>query len=197
MKFTALEEYGLRCILHLARKDFTEDASSATSRPPARPPLPTSLTLGEIASHEGLTQQYAGKIFRILARAGLVGSERGRKGGYRLTRRPEDITLSEVVAALGGRFFDRKLCGRYTGDKPQCVHLPNCAVRLLWMEVERVVDVVLVKTTLKDLIDRERAMDQALKKLPQELAPQGLTERRAVVGPPDCVRATQVAGGEA
>ena len=152
MKFTALEEYGLRCLLHLAREGAcgSHNGRSHGSK---------SLTLGDIALREGLTQQYAGKIFRILAKAGIVESERGRKGGYRLTRRPEDILLTDVLTALGGPLFDRKVCGRYTGDRDECVHTANCAVRLLWAEIQRSVDAVLVKTTLRDLVARERPLE--------------------------------------
>lgn len=170
MKFTALEEYGLRCILHLARmdlkrKDLDRDgAEAAESRESA------SLTLGEIAENEGLTQQYAGKIFRVLAKAGLVESERGRKGGYRLTRPPDSIKLSEVLVALGGKFFERSLCRRYTGDRASCVHTTNCAIRSVWMEVQRAVDQVLEANTLRDLVVRENTIEEALRSVPQELA---------------------------
>ena len=184
MKFTALEEYGLRCILHLARRDSSRKPDPAAKRgapsgspeeaPPARSVkggrrgakgskrgLGESVTLGEVAEREGLTQQYAGKIFRILAKAGLVESERGRKGGYRLTRRPGDVTVSEVLTALGGKFFDRRICGRYTGDRDSCVHSGNCSIRLVWMDVQRVVDQVLTKLTLTDLVLREARMTEA------------------------------------
>jgi Rrf2 family protein len=170
MKFTALEEYGLRCILHLARMELKRkernpgNAGSSESRESA------SLTLGEIADNEGLTQQYAGKIFRILAKAGLVESERGRKGGYHLTRRPDAIRLSEVLGALGGKFFERSLCRRYTGDRASCVHTTNCAIRSVWMEVQRAVDQVLESNTLQDLVFRENTIDEALRSVPQELA---------------------------
>lgn len=175
MKFTALEEYGLRCILHLARKDRRDEDSPDDSPDGYRG---VSLTLGEIAEEEGLTQQYAGKIFRVLARAGLVESERGRKGGYRLTRKPSDITLSEVLTALGGRFYERRLCARYTGSRATCVHTASCAIRSVWIELQRVVDQILTGATLKDLAERERRMEEALKTLPEELA------LVSVIGPP-------------
>ena len=147
MKFTALEEYGLRCILHLARSENI------------------SLTLGEIAQKEGLTQQYAGKIFRILGRAGLVESARGRKGGYRMARPAEAITLSDVLAALGGRFFDREICDRYTGNLETCVHSGNCVIRPVWLEVQRVVDEVLKRRTLKDLVNGDPDSHQRVQPL--------------------------------
>ena len=171
MKFTALEEYGLRCILHLARKEVDRDDGDVSGSQEG-----ASLTLGEIAEQEGLTQQYAGKIFRILAKAGLVESERGRKGGYHLTRRPEEITISDVLTALGGKFFERRLCGRYTGDRTFCVHTTNCAIRSVWTEVQQAVDQVLETNTLRDLVARERALEEALRTIPQELALTSLTD---------------------
>jgi Rrf2 family protein len=180
MKFTALEEYGLRCILHLARKDRRDEITRENV-------LAASLTLGEVAEEEGLTQQYAGKIFRVLAKAGLVESERGRKGGYRLTRKPSEITLSEVLTALGGRFYERRLCARYSGSRPTCVHTASCAIRSVWIELQRLVDQVLTRGTLKDLVERERRMAEALKTLPEELA------LVSVIGPP---RVSSLADGE-
>ena len=177
MKFTAVEEYGLRCILHLARKDvdlYPEEAPEAQEG--------ASLTLGEIAEQEGLTQQYAGKIFRILAKASLVESERGRKGGYHLTRRPEEISISEVLTALGGKFFERRLCGRYTGDRTFCVHTTNCAIRSVWTEVQQAVDQVLVANSLRDLVARERSLEEALRSIPQEMALTPLADGVAGVG---------------
>jgi len=164
MKFTALDEYGLRCILHLARLD--PGAAPKDGQQPLEPP---SLTIGEIAQREGLTQQYAGKIFRILAKAGLVESERGRNGGYRLRKRPEEITASEVLSALGGRIFDQKVCVRYTAGRSYCVHTTDCAVRSLWSEIQRVVDGLLDRTTLRDLVDSETHSRETLRARGDEL----------------------------
>ncbi len=140
MRFTALEEYGLRCILHLAREKGAR------------------LTLKKIADEEGLTLQYAGKIFRALGKSGLVESERGRRGGYRLSRRPEDILVLEVLTALDGRFFEPKLCGRYRGIRKRCVNAGACAVRLLWLETDGAIAEVLSRYSLRDLVERERRL---------------------------------------
>jgi Rrf2 family protein len=164
MKFTALEEYGLRCILRLALKEIQEpERQSVTDA--------TSITIGEIATEEGLTQQYAGKIFRILAKADLVESERGRKGGYRLTRSPEKITVSETLEALGGRMFDGEVCGRYTGDRHLCVHSTDCAIRSLWRGLQEMMDQVLMHTTLSDLIVSEHMMNEKVKNFASVFTP--------------------------
>src|SRR5260370_22541573 len=82
MKITAQEEYGLRCILQLA------------SVPAGEP-----LAGGEIARREGLSYPYVEKLLWTLKRAGLTKSHRGVKGGYVLSRSPEEISLGNVQRA--------------------------------------------------------------------------------------------------
>jgi Rrf2 family transcriptional regulator, iron-sulfur cluster assembly transcription factor len=174
MKFTALEEYGLRCILRLAQKELDARRSSrGAGGDPAPREVMASMSLGEIAAGEGLTEQYAGKIFRILQKASLVASVRGRKGGYRLAKPPESITAAETLDALGGRLFDGEVCGRYTGDRHLCVHSTDCAIRSLWTEIQGMIDRVLLRTTLSDLISTEHAMSLRVKSYMEETRPAG------------------------
>lgn len=153
MRFTAQEEYGLRCILHLARagcypkvvpsNNGTQDAASTEA---------SWLTVSEIAEGEGLTEQYTGKLFRILARSDLVESVRGRKGGYRMTRPPQEVSLSETLAALGGKIYEPTHCDRYRGHLSHCVHSEDCTVRSVWKGIQRMVDHVLSGIQLSDLL---------------------------------------------
>lgn len=163
MKFTALEEYGLRCIVQLARRELEVRRASGV-----RLAESASLTIGEIALREGMTQQYAGKIFRILAKARLVESERGRKGGYRLSRPPENVTVLDVLSALGGKMFDRGHCGRFKTVRDACIHTSDCPIRSVWSEIQGMVDRVLARTTLKDLVSPETAIAEALKARTEE-----------------------------
>ena len=150
MKVTALEEYGLRCILALARAEAVASDDSPSS----------SLTVGGIADGEGLSVQYAGKLFRILGKAGLVESVRGCKGGYRLARPAAEIHVAEVLAALGDRVYEPKVCERYTGSRNFCVHNNDCSVRSLWSGLQLMIDQVLSRTTLADLSGSERTVTQ-------------------------------------
>ena len=75
MKITAQEEYGLRCLLRLARVE------------PDQPPL----TIPEIAADEKLSVPNVAKLLSVLRQAGLIESVRGRTGGYRLARPPADV----------------------------------------------------------------------------------------------------------
>jgi Rrf2 family protein len=144
MKVSAQEEYGLRCMLQLARRQKESGE--------------TPVTLAELARHEGLTIAYAAKMIRQLRRAGLVQSVLGRTGGYTLSRPAAEVSVAEILGALGGKLYDTQYCDRYSGDQASCAHLTDCSIRSLWGVIETLLDKVLGDTMLADLIDSEQKM---------------------------------------
>lgn len=154
MKLTSLEEYGLRCILSLARQEVAAaEADSAN---------PTTATIAQIAEREGLSTEYAGKLMGILARAGLVESVRGRNGGYRLARPAGEICVSEALAVLGDKLYrPSETCDRFSGEASFCVHSNTCSIRSMWSGLQLLIDMVLSRTTLQDLVStHERNMNE-------------------------------------
>jgi len=141
MRVTAQEEYGLRCIMQVAR-----------SGPQGYSTIP------EMAERECLTSAYVGKLMRVLRKAKLVKSIRGPKGGFQLIRPPDQISVGEVLAALGGRLYSTEFCDRYRGKRRECVHSIDCSLRSLWVGVERLVEGVLGQCRLSDLDCSEEAM---------------------------------------
>ncbi len=139
MKFSAQEEYGLRCLLRIAK-------FYAVSK---------SLTIPEISRAEGITEHNAGKILRVLRIGGLLESSRGQIGGYTLTRPPEQISVGTVLKVLGGRLFDDEFCNTHTGAMDICTNSIDCSVRSLWKLIQDSVDSVVDKITLKDLMGNE------------------------------------------
>lgn len=144
MKVSAQEEYGLRCMLQLARRQ-----RNGAGQP---------LTLAEIARDEGLTVPYVAKLIRGLRTSGLVLSALGRSGGYTLARDAEEISVSEILKALGGRLYDPEYCNRYSGDQATCTHMGDCSIRSLWGVLETLLEGVLKKTMLADLVRTEQGM---------------------------------------
>jgi Rrf2 family protein len=142
MKVSALEEYGLRCMLQLARRQ--------------RESGETPVTLAELARHEGLTIAYVAKMIRRLRRAGLVQSVLGRTGGYTLTQPAAEVSVGEILDALGGKLYDTDYCSRYSGDQATCTHMGNCSIRSLWGVIGTLLDKVLGDTMLADLIGSEQ-----------------------------------------
>ena len=141
MKLSSQEEYGLRCLLRIARQGRTG-----------------ALTIPEISEAEGISSHYVAKLMRILRRGGFVTSARGQAGGYTLARPPERIVVGEALAVLGGRFFDPEFCQEHAGIEKMCTNTVDCSIRSLWRTVQFVVDRVLAKTTLKDLVSNEQEM---------------------------------------
>jgi Rrf2 family protein len=138
MRITAQEEYGLRCLLQLAR---------------AQPDAVVSVR--EIAAGEGLSYAYVEKLLRILAKAGLVHSVRGINGGYVLNRPAAGISLSEVIRALGTLPTTAHICASFTGNQDACVHFNNCGIRSVWSGLTGYMQNFLEQTMLASLLDDE------------------------------------------
>ena len=134
MRFTSQEEYGLRCLVQMARE-------------PAR-----LWTIGDIAEREGLTRAYVAKLLAALGRAGLISATRGRAGGYRLARAPGEIDLAAALDALDARLYEEDFCQRFPGTQKVCVHDTDCAIRGLWRALDGAVHATLARTRLTDLI---------------------------------------------
>lgn len=149
MKITAQEEYGLRCLLGLAR---AVDGHS--------------LTIPEIATIEGLSSPYVAKLLAVLRQAGLVESVRGRLGGYRLAKPALEIGLGTVLMALGEPLFDEPgYCQKHAGSETDgmCVHINGCTLRALWVTLEHWMRHMLDQISLSDLLQSEQDIVELLR----------------------------------
>jgi Rrf2 family protein len=146
LKITALEEYGLRCVLSLAGK-----------------PGGASLTVAEIAEREGLTVPYVGKLMSVLRQAGLVDSVRGRSGGYTLARPAGQISVEEVLNALGDPLFTTDYCDSHPGTLEVCSHQSNCGIRSVWESLGEMIHRVLRSTSIADLCEQEARLSSRIK----------------------------------
>lgn len=136
MKFSAQEEYGLRCLMTIASRD-----------------LGSGLTIPEIAKIESMTQPHVAKMLAILRKAEFIRSTRGQYGGYMLAKRPEEILIGDVLAELGGKMFDYGFCERHSGTGDSCTHVSDCSIRGLWTKIQNAIDGVVYRITLQDLLD--------------------------------------------
>jgi Rrf2 family protein len=145
MKLSSQEEYGLRCLLQLGREGEGR-----------------SLTIAEMSQREGISTPNVAKIMRILRRAGLVLSTRGKSGGYTLARPAGQIPVSEALGALGGRLFDSQFCDRHAGLAQICANLGDCSIRPVLRHLQEAVDQVLGRLTLKSLLVTEQEMSDSI-----------------------------------
>lgn len=179
MKFSSQEEYGLRCLLRLGMKFPLTGAGPLAAAPPPHPlgggapgrgphepvsgahsdgTTTGSLTIAEISRQEGLSAAYVAKLMRVLRTGKLVTSARGAAGGYMLARPPERISVGEALAVLGGRLYEPQFCKQHSGEESVCTHSVDCSLRSLWRSLQLVLDQVLDKTSLRDLLCNETEM---------------------------------------
>jgi len=154
MKLSAQEEYGLRCLLHMAAKG---DGAS--------------LSIPEISRAEGLSIPNVAKLMRILRIGGFVTSVRGQAGGYMLARPADQITVSSILEALGGRLFSDTFCDRHAGLGPVCNHIANCSLRSVWSSIQSMIEGVLSQTTLRDLLRPEQEMGRHIQSQILQIGP--------------------------
>jgi len=140
MKFTSQEEYGLRCLVRLGNAYIQG----------------VGLTIPDISSSEGISENNIAKTLRILRLNGFLESERGRIGGYTLTKSPEEINIGKVMSVLGGKFFEATYCQNHFSEFEICTHSPDCSIRSFWQIIQRSIDHVMNSLTLKDLMGSEK-----------------------------------------
>lgn len=167
MKFSSTEEYGLRCMLQMAKK-----GSEGTT------------TIVELAQKEALTPAYVAKIMSILRKGNLVKSIRGQSGGYQLARSPKEIDVNEVLEALAGKFFSKEeYCSSSMPEHVACLHSMDCSIRSLWTGLDVVLTGYLKKCHLSDLVCSEKEMDKWVSQTTARsfvpLSQTGLEEKKA------------------
>ena len=141
MKFSSQEEYGLRCLLRIARDEGEK-----------------GLTIPEISQSEGISIPNTAKLLRILRLGGFLESSRGQTGGYSLSKPAEEIAVGDVLSVLGGKLYDKEFCSSYSGNVNICNNSIDCSIRSIWQTVQLAVDEVLNKITLKDLLASENTL---------------------------------------
>jgi len=107
--------------------------------------------LVDLAAERGIPEQYLEQLFASLRRAGLVTGRRGAGGGFIFGRRPDRMTVLDVVTALDGAddpaFRDVALTGDVAGSGA------------VWRAAGEAYQGVLARTTVSDLAERERQLD--------------------------------------
>jgi len=132
-------EYGLHCLLWLVEPR----AEPASSR--------------DLAELQGISPTFVAKIFPKLEKAGIVSASPGVRGGYRLARAPEAITVLDVIDAIEGEkpLFDcqdiRQRCPLFGGNAPAWATSGVCGIHAVMLRAERSMRNELAATTLADL----------------------------------------------
>ncbi len=136
-------KYGLQSLLFLARAYQQGD-----------------VLIGVLAKEEKIPQKFLEAILLQLKNHGLLRSKKGKGGGYRLNRPPQEITLGQVIRILEGPIAPVS-CVSQTAYQPclECKDEASCAIRLVMQDVRDAISNVLDKTTLGDMLKRTQAFN--------------------------------------
>lgn len=138
MTFSAKTEYGLVALIDLA----------------AAYPTGERVQTGEICRRHGIPERYLEQMLTALRKGGYLISIRGPKGGYQLARSPEQITIAEVEACLGGDSRAERQGDRQSAE----FHVLDALAE----QAEQARAGVLRSTTLADLLQARDSRRQPL-----------------------------------
>ncbi|MGE5840364.1 MAG: RrF2 family transcriptional regulator [Deltaproteobacteria bacterium] len=141
MRLTRAGEYAVRCVLYLSSCPMEEVVSRKA-----------------IAEAMDIPEQFLGKIAQQLARLGIVEIVQGARGGFRLLRSPETLSLLEVVEATIGEIFLND-CLMNPGI---CMRSQACAVNKVWEEARNQLRATLGNATFKGLLESQSCMNSSL-----------------------------------
>ena len=116
------------------------------------------ISLREIAKRQEISEKYLETIVRFLTQEGLVSGVRGKGGGYRLTRKPEEYTAAEILSVA--ELSLSPVACLEKGAAP-CPRADQCRTLPLWKGLDQVVYDYLSHYTLRDLMDQEHAAQEA------------------------------------
>lgn len=137
LKISTKGRYALRLMLDLALHDTGEN-----------------IALKTIAKRQEISGKYLEQIIGILTKAGFVKSVRGSSGGYRLSKKPEEYTVGDILRLTEGSLAPVSCVENGT---VACDKAETCVTVSVWKELNDAINGVVDNITLADLVDRSEA----------------------------------------
>lgn len=106
------------------------------------------IPLKDIAGREGISEKYLESIIKTLVKGGILTGLRGKGGGYRLIRDPNQLTVKEVLMLTEG---DIAPVSCLSDDEP-CPHGPGCPTMAMWRRLDALIDQFFSGITITDLM---------------------------------------------
>lgn len=125
--------YALRVMIDLAQQDPTR-----------------YIPLAEIAERQQISKKYLEIIVNALVKKGLLEGLRGKGGGYKLTREPQDYAVGEILETAEDTLA---VVACLQGGAPTCERKHNCATLPLWERLDDMIRGYLFNITLKDMLE--------------------------------------------
>lgn len=130
IRLTKAGEYGLRAVRYMV-----ENADKGR------------VSIGDISENKNIPEPFLRKLFKPLVQQEIIISTRGVSGGVKLARKPEEITVLEVVEALEGPLA----LNECLLDDAACEFLAECGMHDVWEEAQAAMAKVLRSKNLTDL----------------------------------------------
>ena len=111
----------------------------------------------DISRRQGISQRYLEQIFQKLKKAGIVGSKRGPLGGYFLGKKPESISLGEVIRVTEGGINPVR-CINAEDSRQPCERSAECVTKIVWNEAGKRLTDYFDSVTIGDLCNLAREM---------------------------------------
>lgn len=141
MKFSTKSRYGLRALFDMAYHSGN---------------LPTQIK--DISRRQDISPRYLEQIFQDLKKAGLIKSRRGPQGGYTLARKPEEITVRQILLAAEGDLTFVTCAREDAPEKGRCEFDSRCVTQWVWTEASRQMAAYFDSITLKDLCEQGKKL---------------------------------------
>jgi Rrf2 family protein len=138
MKLSRSGEYALRAMIYLALENERDKN--------------IKVRIQDIAAKEKIPKKFLEAILLKLRKAGLLKSIRGINGGYCLNKKPEDITIGQIIRLIDGPLAPLG-CASVTAYT-YCDEEPRCGLQKVMREVRDAIAGILDNYTLKDVVDR-------------------------------------------
>ena len=110
----------------------------------------TYISLTSVSGRQGVSVKYMEAIVAILNRAGLVESQRGKDGGYRLRRKPSEYSIGSILKLTEGSLAPVTCLDC---EQSGCDRADSCLTLPMWQRLDEIIDGYLEKITLQDLLD--------------------------------------------
>ena len=141
MKISSRGEYALRALIVLG---LNYD----------KPVVP----IQAISQQQNIPKKFLEQILNDLRSTGVLESKRGIKGGYRLARPPEKITLATVIRQIEGALSPVSCVSEYSYERCSCPNESTCAIRSVMKEVRDAIVKIVERMTVAELCERARRL---------------------------------------
>ena len=143
MKLSLRGEYALRALLVLGLN---------YDKPQVR--------IQTVSEEQNIPKRFLEQILNDLKSAGLVQSKRGVAGGYRLARRPEEISIAEIIRHIEGALAPVSCVSERFYEKCSCPNESRCPIRAVMKEIREAVVRIAERVTIAELCERARRLEE-------------------------------------